>query len=236
MNQHVLDYSSYKEILNEAFLLKDTEKVVSLIEDYLTKHVGKLYFLPGVEHFEKEKQDLYGLVFIHTSGKSMRFNWKTDKIKSLDIHSIDFYKNFKELNAMTPSYTFFIEGFNIVQILGEVVDIFNKKLGDGVDESLLEAQLGRPKLNKGTKDTKSSTSKEEEQLDGIEYADPKTIFDDLAGFVTMVVQGIQPSLIVAGAAGVGKCRSYDSYNDIEINEDFYNEYIKDKYECEILDI
>ena len=50
------------------------------------------------------------------------------------------------------------------------------------------------------------------------YADPDVVFDDLDDLIKMVVSGIQPSLLITGQAGLGKCVCGNTDINIEIFE------------------
>lgn len=64
----------------------------------------------------------------------------------------------------------------------------------------LKAVGGVPEKVKPSKDEIVA----QQQTDKLEYADPKVIYQDLQDLITLVVTGINPSLIITGGAGTGK--------------------------------
>jgi len=219
----------YKEfILNEAFSGGDMPKVLDAILKYLTGKVGKLYMLPGQEEIRKQTgEQLFGSHFMSEDGKGIRFNWDKKSNGSEEIHSVDF---FNTSDLFTPHITLTLNGESIARILPAVAEIYNKQ-SDKIDidkfigESLVEAikpptklrdkrrspgqasgGKSPAKLDKAAKEKKvtASEAKANSELEAIEYADPATIFEDTDAFVQMVIDGIQPSLVLTGLPGVGK--------------------------------
>lgn len=214
--------------LNEGFSGKDMPKVLNAMVKYLTGKIGKIYLLPGQEEIQKDTGEiLFGTHFISDDGYGIRFNWEKSDFGSESIHSIDF---FNTSDLFSPNITLEMNGESIARILPAVVEIYKKQtdkvdLNDFIGESLISEAIKKPTLVRGKKapvagkkeptpakvikapkEKKLTKSEEaaEAKLDAIDYADPETIFEDIDSFVQMVVDGIQPSLVITGLPGVGK--------------------------------
>jgi hypothetical protein len=218
----IKNFFEFSNSINEQFSLKTSEKVLELILKYLNSKLGKLYQLPGFETIKKESGELlYGIHYIDDEGNSIRFNWDIKGKDSTEIHSVDFFA--PENMFSNPNVTLFLFGESIAKILPAVVEIF-KKRNQNIDiskyyikESIQrineirrkqdDKSVTEPIVTKAVKERKKKTRTEEDAeklLDKTEYADPDTIFDDVDAYVDMVINKIQPSLIICGAPGIGK--------------------------------
>jgi hypothetical protein len=218
----IKNFFEFSNSINEQFSLKTSEKVLELILKYLNSKLGKLYQLPGFETIKKESGELlYGIHYIDDEGNSIRFNWDLKGKDSTEIHSVDFFA--PENMFSNPNVTLFLFGESIAKILPAVVEIF-KKRNQNIDiskyyikESIQrineirrkqdDKSVTEPIVTKAVKERKKKTRTEEDAeklLDKTEYADPDTIFDDVDAYVDMVINKIQPSLIICGAPGIGK--------------------------------
>jgi len=218
----IKNFFEFSNSINEQFSLKTSEKVLELILKYLNSKLGTLYQLPGFETIKKESGELlYGIHYIDNEGNSIRFNWDLKGKDSTEIHSVDFFA--PENMFSNPNVTLFLFGESIAKILPAVVEIF-KKRNQNIDISkyYIKESIQRineirrkqddksviePIVTKAVKERKKKTRIEEDAeklLDKTEYADPDTIFDDVDAYVDMVINKIQPSLIICGAPGIGK--------------------------------
>jgi hypothetical protein len=218
----IKNFFEFSNSINEQFSLKTSEKVLELILKYLNSKLGTLYQLPGFETIKKESGELlYGIHYIDNEGNSIRFNWDLKGKDSTEIHSVDFFA--PENMFSDPDVTLFLFGESIAKILPAVVEIFNKR-NQNIDiskyyikESIQrinevrrkrkDKNITEPIVTKGVRERRRKTKTEEtaeKLLDKVEYADPDTIFDDVDAYVDMVVNKIQPSLIICGAPGIGK--------------------------------
>ena len=213
-----------KDSVNEAFRYKDQERALQLILKYLTKKLGNLFQLPGFETVVKQDgTTLLGIHYIDINGDSFRFNWN-EKEKSSEIHSIDFF--YPEQMFGNPEVSLELQGESTARILPAVVEIHKRKdvnidldtfiIGESelkrysssLNEYRTPGALGKKTIAKinTQKETKvnNDITNDEQLLYDTPYADPDTIFDDVNSYIDMVINGIQSSVIVAGAPGVGK--------------------------------
>ena len=204
-------------VINEAFSLANQEKAIKLILKYLNKSIGPLYLLPGAEHVIKNdtRAKIDGLHYIDDKGRGLRFNWLAGKNAS--VHSIDFFDRRDLFSAVLTLTT---NGDSVATFLPLVVQLFKKpdvniRIEDYVTESedadelyeyRTKGAVGKKTLAKagGEKDISDETKDAEKALANMEYADPDTIFDDLADSIDMVTSRIANSLVITGLPGVGK--------------------------------
>lgn len=225
--------------VNEAISGKNMEKALGLILKYLNTKIGPLYQLPGLETIKKSDGIFFGIHYINDAGKSIRINWssKGGAQDSKNIHSVDFFHAEQMFGA--PNLTLELNGESMARVLPAVVEMFKSMSIVDVDgfvtETLSFSDLEKPNLleyrTKGAVGKKTAAkakvgdkkskniSKEildaEDLLDDTPWADPDTIFDDMAAYVQMVTSGIQKSLIICGSPGIGKCLGFDNLVEIE---------------------
>ena len=185
---------NFNEFLFEAFQQKDMLSAISKIINYLSKKLGQLYRLPGIEDVRKENDNNYfGIHYVHESGKGIRFNWKVYN-KNSEIHSVDFFDN----NQEQATKTIEVDGSNINHILDDIVNIFKGNSNEALVErdSNIEDDEEEEIENINVKVKPAETentivqgySKAKDKLDDTEYADPDTVFEDLKGFVECKVK------------------------------------------------
>ena len=210
LKKFVFTFDEYKNfILNEAQEYKNLENALKDILVYFEKNIGKLYLLPGVQIIKKDDgTELQSLHYIHKSGKSIRFNWLNSS-KDIEIYSVSFYDN---ENIFKPKFEINTEGKSISKIIPEVTKAFDDKILDvtKLEErkiDLKEEGISKQKKSKKEEDITPELKAAQKKLDETEYADPKTVFEDLNGYVQMVINGLQSSLLIIGSPGLGK-----SYN------------------------
>jgi len=98
----------------------------------------------------------------------------------------------------------------------------------GVDINLPAAEFRKAVLKvvtmmatngvKEVNDLDSSVNDAQKRLDSQKVADPNVLFEDLDDLVGMVAAGVQPSLLVTGMAGIGKCLSNKSDIPVRFND------------------
>lgn len=220
MNKYFLSVEEYIR-LNEGISEKDMDKALDLILKFLRGKIGKIYEMPGSEEVERGGKNLIGIHYLTVDGKGIRFNWEKSA-SSEEIHSVDFYD---VGNLMEPHITLELNGDSLARILPGIVEVYYKMSTkvEFVDESFeyieivgeartqgslgkktVKRQKAKLKYSPKEEDVTPATKKAQSDLDGIKYADPDTVFEDTEAFVQMVIDGIQPSLIITGLPGVGK--------------------------------
>ncbi len=117
----------FKEYLEEAFSLKSFDKVIELMESYLSKKVGELYKVDEPEEYKKAGETGVGIrYFIRGKGKSIRFNWIKGS-KSVSVNSVDLFTGYND----TPDYTFEIFAESVAKYLPKLAQLINNPvMGD----------------------------------------------------------------------------------------------------------
>jgi hypothetical protein len=108
--------------LNEDFKSNDLEKVLKLIQSYLTKKHNVVSYSDSIKNFQQNGSlKLFGIRFLDNNANVFRFNWKLNpEINSTSIHSVDFWFNLTSEDDGTPTFKLNTEKLNIVQILALV--------------------------------------------------------------------------------------------------------------------
>lgn len=119
---------SKMENINEAFSNKDLNKVLNLVQSYLTKKIGPVSYSERIEMIRQNNTDeLFGIRFLTQEPEMFRLNWKSHPERnSSEIVSVDFWIEDFPTDG-TPEFKLVTEGFNIVQILAKVETILKDK-------------------------------------------------------------------------------------------------------------
>lgn len=206
----------------EAFSTQSLEKALSLIKSNLESKLGvKLFKQYGINRYKNNEGVGQGLrYFLGNTTQAIRFNFNNKN----EIISVDIWQ--ANSNSKSPIIRLTIEGESIVQIIPKIVELIKnptmKEMIEISDPTLTEA----PKVTK-TKLKVTPIYNEEEiedsEYDGVEYADPDLVYDDIEKLIGVMINGKRNSVIVSGVGGVSKSftvkESLDNLGLIE-NKDY----------------
>lgn len=208
--------------ISEAFSTQSLEKALSLIKSNLESKLGvKLFKQYGINRYKNNEGVGQGLrYFLGNTTQAIRFNFNNKN----EIISVDIWQ--ANSNSKSPIIRLTIEGESIVQIIPKIVELIKnptmKEMIEISDPTLTEA----PKVTK-TKLKVTPIYNEEEiednEYDGVEYADPDLVYDDIEKLIGVMINGKRNSVIVSGVGGVSKSftvkESLDNLGLIE-NKDY----------------
>ena len=229
------------EAFSSGNLVKAVKNIKRVLEKTIGSKLYPFYGDQEVEKFTRSGGIGIGIAYIVDKTDALvRFNWEQKK-KSNTITSVDIWNKVSDVDIKPPTSTLDIPtNFNIIQSLGIIanfikkprVGIVTEAKGDvkrklamewGLDpeqsyadikkaitkKKRLVASKGVTEKNQVMQDVNDAQKK----LDAEKYADPTIVFEDLDDLVRMVATNIQPSLLVTGMAGIGKC----VYSNTEID-------------------
>lgn len=107
--------------LYEAFKFAEFERVLTIIESYLTKKVGLVTKSLNIERIrQNDKIEYYGVRFLAPKANMFRLNWLTNpESKSSKIDSVDFWFT----NTPEPTMKMRTDNLNIIQILAGIENV-----------------------------------------------------------------------------------------------------------------
>ena len=165
-----IDFNDINSI-SEAFKKQDVEKVTELVRRILSKKLGKVTRLRGIENFKKANglvgvgiklaiQSLLLVIRINfVQNKISGFNsgqtLKSNDNPSSSIHSIDIYQD----NLIQPAYTIDLLGANINTILGSLIQVLKNPKAHLETSNKSESSRISSRISKG----KNRFSEEEEK-------------------------------------------------------------------------
>jgi hypothetical protein len=131
-----------EESINEAFKDKDLNKVLDLVQSYLTKKIGFVSYGQRIENIKQNgTEELFGIRFLTNDPAFFRLNWKQNPERnSSEIVSVDFWIDDLPLDG-TPEFKLVTKGANIVQILAKIVNILKEKRQTDNEEDYLDSLL-----------------------------------------------------------------------------------------------
>lgn len=117
------EIDSYNSLLFEGFMLKDIDRALVLVSNILGRRLGTNINIGTLSNdFDRSEGSFTGVYGMMNDGKAIRFNFSIGKTSG-DIKSIDiWYKP-----AKYPDITIDTEGFNIIQIMDEIVVAIQEK-------------------------------------------------------------------------------------------------------------
>jgi hypothetical protein len=230
------------EAFSKSSFEKAVKNIRKVLEKSIGSKLYPFYGTDRIEKFNRSGGNGIGIMYIVDKFDSLiRFNWEQKK-KSNSITSVDIWDNVTDVDTKPPKATLKIPAdFNIIQSLGIIVNFIRKpKIGmiseaKGDKKRALAAEWGldpdmsyndiRKAVTKKKKLLAVKGESEKNQimldiekakkdLDSQKYADPDIVFEDLDDLVRMVASNIQPSLLVSGMAGIGKCLYYNCELDV----------------------
>jgi hypothetical protein len=197
-----LEWKVLNERMTAVQLKKATGDAVEFFSDF-----GYKYMVPDFEFFKRQGEPFQqSMLFTDQKLRTFMLNFTQDG----KLFSVDFWKP----NSVEPVRTLYTEGVptdDIVEIVPEIAKDPEKKWDLKVlraKKRVMNESAGNdPKIvnPKPSIDSDPDVKKAEKRMmDEYDYSDPETIFDDLERYVKMVIDGIQPSLVLTGSPGVGK--------------------------------
>jgi hypothetical protein len=197
-----LEWKVLNERMTAVQLKKASAEAVEFFSDF-----GYKYMVPDFEFFKRQGEPFQqAMLFTDQKLRTFMLNFTQDG----KLFSVDFWKP----NSVEPVRTLYAEGvptIDIIEIVPEIAKDPEKKLDLKVlraKKRVMNESAGNdPKLvnSKPSVEADPDVKKAEKRMmDEYDYSDPETIFDDLERYVKMVIDGIQPSLVLTGSPGVGK--------------------------------
>ena len=187
----------------------DLRDSIDKIKNDLEKtYGGGLNIIPDFENFVRPGEPLQRRV-LFTAKPHYSFN--ANFTESGQLYSVDFFKS----ERVGPVMTMYIKKGGVSQIAKLIPIILKdpKPLKPKQITSILTG-VAESELNEADEENQNVqvTFKVPPQQDAIpkpqddmyEYGDPDIVFNDLALYVQMVIDGNQPSLVITGSPGVGK--------------------------------
>lgn len=90
--------------------------------------VGKVYKMPGVEEYQNSAGRGYGVRYFYDGEKSIRFNWRSVKLDSFALDSVDLWDG----TSRDPKWNMsFDTKISLVKVLPTVVDFIKSPFGQG---------------------------------------------------------------------------------------------------------
>lgn len=189
-----------------------------IISDVVGDRLGDIHVVPDFETFERPGEPEQTSVLVGTgNGSTFTLNYAGDKFYSVDLWG-------DNNDSMRPDRTVYAEGNSEEQVLSAIFnqDTSEAKVGMSKKKPLvLQIEGGAEIKVDDTPKKKTELNKEaakvpvvpsvskkpgsEEMKDEYDYQDPETIFEDLKFYTNLVIDGTQPSMLVTGSPGVGKC-------------------------------
>jgi hypothetical protein len=137
-------FREHLEDLNEAVKMSDFKKVAVLIQKYLKKYVGKVYYYPAIETFSSAKEkEMKGMRFFIEGGRSIRLNWaKTSTVKATaGIVSMDYWDG-TILNPKKPTkHIQFAHDESTARVLPFIKDFLTTDMKDSSSVFLSDEEL-----------------------------------------------------------------------------------------------
>lgn len=120
----------FSKWLTEAVSSSSIETVSKIIQSYLSKKLGgKLYQIPGVEEYTNSTGHGWGVRYVYSGAKSIRFNWKSSSINSMNLDSVDLWDG----TSRDPQWNLaFDKQTSLVKILPAIIDFISKPFASGV--------------------------------------------------------------------------------------------------------
>jgi len=207
-----MDFLSWSTLENHE--IHDTPThICNLFADLIKKetHIKNVYLFPNFDKFTRTGEPLQvGYLLSTDELKTMRLNFVDENLWSIDIWN----------KGNKPALTVYVHNINMDRVISKVMFIYKNPTKVSLKENVDEIRVTSSKLeNEGDSVLLNAQKKLE-----YEYSDPDVIFDDLATYVDMVINGAMNSLLLTGQSGVGK--SFIVMEQLEghglkRNEDFF---------------
>lgn len=238
------EYATGKNINEASFTTKDLNKVVGNLTSLLAKKTGQTYYHIHTHSFDRSNgmSGIGEMYYSIPDNKMWRFNFESSRGSST-LTSIDCWEDLRYIGI--PTYTLYIPNdYNIVQSIDKMIPFFqNPKVGimeartkgyktradammygvDPDDPDFYNKLDEKKKLvvEKGISEVNGLSQEIEKANDILEKtpeADPEILFEDLKELVKLVLTTKQPSLVITGGPGSGKCGFGGNYININIEE------------------
>lgn len=209
-----MKFEEWKMFIKESLSFDKLKTMGAEIKTHMEKDLDRIFVIPDFDTFEREGEPAQqSILFTDKKLRTFSFNYTTRG----QLYSVDFWKS--EKLSYKPSVTMYYNSGNIKDLYLVVPEIAKtpskdinikqilvkkKSLALAEDENIdLDVHF---EDSKPQKEADPAVKKAEKKIDADEYdfADPETIFEDLKTYVSMVISGKQPSLLITGSPGVGK--------------------------------
>ena len=176
--------------LDEAVKIADFDKVAILIQKYLKKYVGRVFYYPNIEEFSSAKaQGMKGIRFFVAGGASFRINWAKQKsVKATaGVVSMDYWDG----NVIRPkkptSHIEFKNDESLATVLPFIRDFLNAELN-----------------SKGKRITKGGVFFDDDKVIAEAYTDPA----ELAETARKIIGSLQSNIPFKTMAQTGGAAHY----------------------------
>ena len=180
-----------RRLFQEAGFGTNIIKGLELVASQLGKRTGNSYNLSNISEPYKNNHGEFNGYNMFANNKRLRFNLELGSSTS-NIYSVDIWNNMKDL----PDRTLLLNGFNILQVLDELVDVINGTLEEGRRKTT-DVKPSRGKRIK----TKREKLMEKFGVTDMTSSDKYT---QLSSYIKMVAKGYKNSLIITGEPGLSK--------------------------------
>lgn len=115
--------------LIEAVSSNSIQTVSKIIQSYLSKKTGgKVYLIPGVEEFSNSNGHGWGVRYVFSGTKCIRFNWLSSNINAMNLSSVDIWNG----TDKNPKWHLaFDTQVSLVKILPSITDFLNSPSNSG---------------------------------------------------------------------------------------------------------
>ena len=196
-----MKFSDWK-LLNENISIEQLTDEAEKLKELISKELNELDAIPDFEVFSRPGEpDQHNNLFIDKDANTFAVNYTVRG----DLFSVDFWKK----SEHEPFVTYYI-GAGTIEDLAEIIPDIIKHPEEALKKRTHKIQTPKDKvLENEDAELEITSSKPKPKtiiktIDGYKYSDPATIFDDLRVYINMVIEGVQPSLVITGNPGVGK--------------------------------
>jgi hypothetical protein len=185
------DWNNIYESAKNRDVLSAAESIASQIE----KEIGKkLYVIPEIDKFTRPGEPSQtGYLISDDNARSMKLNFTEDG----EFYSVDYWK----AGANKPSITVYLNDLPSDKAFAKLMAYYKnpveKKVEENVEGELIVTEPAQ------TREADKKIIKVQKEVE-YEFQDPREVFEDLATYIDMVVDGDMYSLLLTGQAGVGK--------------------------------
>ena len=192
-----LNWKLLQERIERPQLEREGKKLKEIAEE-----LKDFYCIPDFETFSRPGEpEQINTLFTDEDLNTFSINYKFNG----EIYSLDFWKGLDP----HPIVTYYVrKGTTLEEIAKSIPAILSNPSRRGPARTprhkVLQESLD-PQEPKETTSLDADVRKAEKDT-GIdyEYGDPDTIFDDLKLYVDMIIDKVQPSLLITGSPGIGK--------------------------------
>ena len=245
-----MDFNSWE--LNES-KQASAQEVIDQVKSVFGDKYGNIYLVPNFETFKRDGEPEQRTMLVGTdSGESFSLNFAGDSFYSVDVWNKDSVEPVRTIYAGGNDLTSVLSAVFAYGQTNESDDelllyVDSPEEDDTFDpdaevkkrpKKQLKSSAPKPKtefdkeaasVNVVPSVSKRPDRKDPQLKSDYEFQDPDTIFDDLRIYTKMVINGTQPSMLITGSPGVGKCHrrgdkllmydlTYKNVEDVQVGD------------------